>query len=1611
MKVFFCALLCLAISVFGASQTLTLNAIYSGKTSATTKSAGDLDSIGDASFRGFLKFDLSSLPAYAVITAATLEYYNYGGGGSGANNTIFPLSNDPVTASAAALYADCGDVAPGTGNLASLIWNQAVPTLYSTTITSAGVSFLNSRAGTWAGIALKRDTGGAILYHFRGYTNTTNPPKLILTYFVPAACNASPAAGTVLASNPIPCNGEQVNLSLTGTSVVSGITYQWQMSAVGANSWANINGATNKTYTFTAASSKDYRAVVTCTSSSNSGNSNTISILVGGITSFPYKENFEASGGGWRGVDLGSGIQEWVWGVPAKTNMNAAGNGLSCWVTNLTGDYSDLADFALESPCIDFTNIPLPKIVFSMRVLTEVDYDGLFLETSINGGNTWSKVNASNIISNTYNSNSTIGIFNPPAWSGNNGGWLRYIVSLPYLGGVSTAKFRIHFQSDNFVTDEGVGFDSVSISNTVKDIALTSLLSPLNSCNFSSAANVKISLTNFGLTLAAGTRIPVSYKLNNGTVITDTVRLSTNKIIGDTIQFAFNNTFAMSSFGSYDFKVWVSLPGDSETTNDTLFKTVSILSISAFPYKENFENNDGGWISKPLTGALNDFVWGTPSKTFISAAANGTKCWITKTISDYDDFSDYVLESPCINLSTGIAPTLSFSLKFSTELNYDGCILEIDTNGSNTWIKLTNFSQGGYNNTAVIGVLPPPQWSGLSSGWQRVKVPLGAYAGRSSVKFRFHFASDDTFTDEGVAIDSIAITDLYSRDLGVSALINPLGGCGLTATTPLTVKIKNYGKLLAAGTKIPVGFSMVDFNNVLVSSGKDTITLSAPFKINDSLNFTFSSRLNLATPGFYIAKSWTGLANDSDISNDTLFNINIISRISISSYPYTENFELSDGNWYSEALNGNGPNEWGWNFPVKPVINATPDGQQCWLTNPFNNYASNTNNALYSPCFNFSAMVNPEINFLMRFKTQANNDAMVLERSINGGASWQRVDSSGTQAQYNNFSTVGGIAPPKWSGDNLSWKRYTINLASLIGQSNVQFRFHFFSDATINDEGAAIDSVVVFDHIFNDVALTAILSPLSKCALGATETVSVLVRNNGNVPIPSGTIIPVSYQINGGATVTESLTLTQSLALNAVIIYNFSTKANLSAGGSFNFTAYTSWSSDFTYNNDTIANYFVSSKNVISTFPYFESFSAATTGWTPGGGLERWRITNIMANPSMAAHSPTYMAVFKADSFGLNAISKLSSPCFDFSAINARGMLSFYLTLNNLNATKPDSLNVLISTNDGATWTKLRGLSRYHSAALSPQWNRIDIDISAFAGLPQVVIAFEAIGKQGNSFAIDDIEIYNSEIRILPGIFSAGSPCPLVNGSGWTDLRDDSNRLVAQINPNGNNLGNLCYGINLVNNTLRSERTGAFPTKTDNYYFVRNLWLQSGNAPVTPVSLRLYYQPSEFTLMKDSINNRLGIAISKSDLAVMNYSNASFPTDLDLLNNDYSTGIVFYATPGDSTLNGLNYFGFNSNKLGELSLVYRKLLTGVKAAATAPAFRIYPNPANNKLNIELSDYNDNAMAALYDMTGKKIMAKEFNFKTSFDISTIAAGIYIVEIKTAEGASRSKIIKE
>ncbi len=71
--------------------------------------------------------------------------------------------------------------------------------------------------------------------------------------------------------------------------------------------------------------------------------------------------------------------------------------------------------------------------------------------------------------------------------------------------------------------------------------------------------------------------------------------------------------------------------------------------------------------------------------------------------------------------------------------------------------------------------------------------------------------------------------------------------------------------------------------------------------------------------------------------------------------------------------------------------------------------------------------------------------------------------------------------------------------------------------------------------------------------------------------------------------------------------------------------------------------------------------------------------------------------------------------------------------------------------------------------------------------------------------------------------------------------------------------------------------------------------------------------------------------------------------------------------------------------------------------------KLYPNPADNVLNVYIDDLAKAKEILIFNELGQKVYKSVFENK--IDINTLPKGIYIIEIKTEQGSFRKKFVKE
>ncbi|NND63887.1 MAG: T9SS type A sorting domain-containing protein, partial [Flavobacteriaceae bacterium] len=70
-------------------------------------------------------------------------------------------------------------------------------------------------------------------------------------------------------------------------------------------------------------------------------------------------------------------------------------------------------------------------------------------------------------------------------------------------------------------------------------------------------------------------------------------------------------------------------------------------------------------------------------------------------------------------------------------------------------------------------------------------------------------------------------------------------------------------------------------------------------------------------------------------------------------------------------------------------------------------------------------------------------------------------------------------------------------------------------------------------------------------------------------------------------------------------------------------------------------------------------------------------------------------------------------------------------------------------------------------------------------------------------------------------------------------------------------------------------------------------------------------------------------------------------------------------------------------------------------------FSMYPNPANNTVNIASTEAGSK-LVAVYDVLGKLVINTELNTDT-LDISRLTSGVYIVKITQGNATSTKKLV--
>ena len=461
------------------------------------------------------------------------------------------------------------------------------------------------------------------------------------------------------------------------------------------------------------------------------------------------------------------------------------------------------------------------------------------------------------------------------------------------------------------------------------------------------------------------------------------------------------------------------------------------------------------------------------------------------------------------------------------------------------------------------------------------------FGGMTTVNF--HYPTYEATNLFWNIIEYLAFFVFADHDIAALNMVTPTSGCGLGVSN-VEVTFKNYGT--NDEVNIPVSYQL-DGGAVV----NDIIP--GPIPAGASYVHTFSIPGDVSDVGTHNFHITCALAIDENPLNDEL-DVAIENIPVVASFPYLQDFEAGAAGW----ITGGDVSSWELGTPAGPVINtappATPGSLNSWTTSLTGYYNDNEKSYVVSPCFDFSDLVFPYLEFDYMKDIGTFSDGAKVQYSTDAGASWSDLGNVGTGENWYNSFYCYGMWPTfyitdyrGWDGTAAGWVTAYQDLSFLAGESSVKLRIVFASDFWSNFyDGFAFDNFKISDLFPNDVGVSAIEEPESGPSLTAAETVSVEITNYGTL---SQTGFPVSYKMGAGPVHTETFTGTVAPGLTA--IHTFATTENLSVLGDYTFTAWTGLATDEDLTNDTIVEVVSNLEPIGGTNAYY--IYSNTTGGEP----------------------------------------------------------------------------------------------------------------------------------------------------------------------------------------------------------------------------------------------------------------------------------------------------------------------------------------------------------------------------------------------------------------------------
>lgn len=708
----------------------------------------------------------------------------------------------------------------------------------------------------------------------------------------------------------------------------------------------------------------------------------------------------------------------WHLGNPGFGQTSTPFSPPNAWDINLATPYANNATEYLYTNMYDMSNADSAFLSFWHNRNTTLAEDGYYIEYSFNRFNSSARLTfGSQPIGRKVNWSNEY----PPLAGSFGAGWSGLTPNWEYsqcplnnaqFTGKTEVMFRFVFRSDNANVMDGVSIDDFRIVNPDPyDAEMFDIISPRRSCVMDIAEPVEIAVKNTGKDSLVNT--PVAYRYRFDPNCTGSYG-AWSQIHRDTIHQAmlpaltythiFEDSVNMSVFGCYEFCTWTEHPNDINFDNDTICGHVA-------------ENVEGCDIDLKLTTG----TVAPDGEMLIEDAVTGDTLWIQSLTAIAANVVQWDAAICLYNIG-------NYNFKI-TASNPNGDMIE--------WWELRDpFADTVVHTDTVAGT-----WNFF---WQCPPL-LSA----SAERIRLHGPSP------------LPIPQTYSFD----------------------VRTRNRGSIKLSYLTLCLDvYRQLPLNNAgPIFTHCDSVYFGFP---GDPILFP---RLNVidtlwdASPGQYLFTAWSSLPNgnpDSATHDDTTY-LEYVVLDTVSTLPYCNDFDsdVVQPPWGGMSRFSYSVQNVSWEMgnPNQSHISSASSGQRAWMTRLDSNYKRLDSSGLYSPEFEIDTGDCYTFSFDHNFKTEHAFDGGTVEYTLDSGKTWKVLGgkyntndscySLSTSGWYNTPYVTGLVSapnPPGWTSISSSGWRTAFRDVKFpdIGQNPIKvvFRFRFGADASIEDEGWAVDN-------------------------------------------------------------------------------------------------------------------------------------------------------------------------------------------------------------------------------------------------------------------------------------------------------------------------------------------------------------------------------------------------------------------------------------------------------------------------------------------------------------------------------------------------------------------------